>query len=690
MSVAVPRMPWGALPIGAITVLAGVLRLVALSGTQTNPYYDAAIRSMGQSWHNFFFAAFEPGGSVSIDKPPVDLWLQVASVKLFGWHATTLLLPEAIAGALAVPLLYAVVRRLFGEGPALASALALAVLPISVMTSRSDTMDSLMMALSVAAAWLVVRSAETGRKRHLLAAGAVMGIAFEVKLFEAMLALPALALLYLLADRTPVPRRVGMLAASLAVFLAFAVAWPVAVSLAPASSRPYAIGSTNGSVWNAIFVFNGTDRISPPSSGSSSPAPKPPPHRTAAPHRNAAPAPPHRNAAPAHPHRTAHPPPGPPRGSAAEVQGRISGSGEPPGVKRLFTLRGYFYGQNLGVELAAAILLGGLALLGGALAWLDRLALARRERLSGATHAPATNAGDAAAVARPATATQDQAFRMARAGAIAFAVWLIAGFVIFSRVKGVLHPRYLESMTPAVAVGLGAGLVVCLRRAETNVIGLLAFLGAFALSVAYALDVAAHDTTLTAVVTATAVAAAAATLVAAALPRLRPARARIATLALVAAAGLSLTSLLAPALARSVLVVHSKAQNAGSPGAEPLGWVRRVSDYLRAHNDNARYEFAASSYGQAGALIVHDGRPVMVLTGFNRRPIVKLAALERAAREGAVRYAVLNDSCGTASLSDLGPCARTIAWIRQHSVDVTAQLGIPQRQGVLFRITPPR
>ena len=37
---------------------------------------------MGVSWHNFFFGAYEPGGSVSIDKPPVDLWLQVASVKL--------------------------------------------------------------------------------------------------------------------------------------------------------------------------------------------------------------------------------------------------------------------------------------------------------------------------------------------------------------------------------------------------------------------------------------------------------------------------------------------------------------------------------------------------------------------------------------------------------------------------------
>ena len=62
---------------------------------------------MGLSWHNFFFGAFEPGGSVSIDKPPVDLWLQVASVKLLGFSSTTLKLPEALAGIAAVPLLFA-------------------------------------------------------------------------------------------------------------------------------------------------------------------------------------------------------------------------------------------------------------------------------------------------------------------------------------------------------------------------------------------------------------------------------------------------------------------------------------------------------------------------------------------------------------------------------------------------------
>ena len=98
-----------------ITLGAALLRLIYINRVSPDPFYDAAVRSMGLSWHNFFFGAFEPGGSVSIDKPPVDLWLQVASVKLFGFNSTTLKLPEALAGIAAVPLLFAAVRRMLAR-----------------------------------------------------------------------------------------------------------------------------------------------------------------------------------------------------------------------------------------------------------------------------------------------------------------------------------------------------------------------------------------------------------------------------------------------------------------------------------------------------------------------------------------------------------------------------------------------
>ena len=103
--------------VAAITIAAAVLRLWQIGKVPPDPFYDAAVRSMTLSWHNFFFGAFEPGGSVSIDKPPVDLWLQVASVKLLGFSSTTLKLPEALAGIVSVPLLYEAVRRLWSPVP---------------------------------------------------------------------------------------------------------------------------------------------------------------------------------------------------------------------------------------------------------------------------------------------------------------------------------------------------------------------------------------------------------------------------------------------------------------------------------------------------------------------------------------------------------------------------------------------
>lgn len=256
--------------LGAVCLLAAGLRFYGFDRVAPTPYYDAAVRSMGLSWHNFFFGALEPDGQVSIDKSPVDLWVQVASTKLFGFSSSSLRLPQAVAGTLAVPLLHDLVRRGFGRWAALAAALALAVLPVSVLTSRSDTMDTVMGTLALLAAWLIVRARPERRARAVIVAGAVAGLAFEVKLFQAMIALPALALMAWLALDGPPMRRARTLGLAALAFLAVAASWAIAASLAP-GTHPYPIGSTNGSVWNVILVFNGLDRLGAPASGARAP-----------------------------------------------------------------------------------------------------------------------------------------------------------------------------------------------------------------------------------------------------------------------------------------------------------------------------------------------------------------------------------------------------------------------------------
>ncbi|HYZ29242.1 MAG TPA: glycosyltransferase family 39 protein [Thermoleophilaceae bacterium] len=256
VSAAAPR-----LALGAVVALAALLRFHDLGSMALNPYYDAAVRSMGTSWHAFLVGAFNPNASVAVDKPPLGLWAQVATTKLFGFTSFALLLPEALASTLAVVLLYDLVRRPFGRVAGLGAAAALAVLPVEVMTARSDTMDGVMMALLVLAAWLVYRAVEKGRTRELYAAAAVVGLGFETKLFAALVAVPALAVLFLVGSQVPWPRRLGQLALAGAVMAVVGLAWTAGFALSPSATRPFPLGSSNGSVWNTVFVYNGIGRL---------------------------------------------------------------------------------------------------------------------------------------------------------------------------------------------------------------------------------------------------------------------------------------------------------------------------------------------------------------------------------------------------------------------------------------------
>ncbi len=107
--------------------LAGILALAAVLNTHrlsqngyANTFYSAGVHSMLKSWHNFFFVSFDAGGLVTIDKPPLALWVQAASAELFGFSPLSLLLPEAIISVIAVAVLYRIVARRLGAGAGLA------------------------------------------------------------------------------------------------------------------------------------------------------------------------------------------------------------------------------------------------------------------------------------------------------------------------------------------------------------------------------------------------------------------------------------------------------------------------------------------------------------------------------------------------------------------------------------------
>ena len=116
-----------------------------------NIFYSAGVKSMLRSLHNFFFVSFDPGGLITVDKPPLGLWVQAPSAKLFGFSPLSLLLPEAIIGVLAVALLYRVLARRLGGWAGVAGALALAVFPSFVAVSRTNNVDTLLILLMILA-----------------------------------------------------------------------------------------------------------------------------------------------------------------------------------------------------------------------------------------------------------------------------------------------------------------------------------------------------------------------------------------------------------------------------------------------------------------------------------------------------------------------------------------------------------
>jgi 4-amino-4-deoxy-L-arabinose transferase-like glycosyltransferase len=246
----------------AIVALAAVLCLwdLTISG-YANTYYAAAARAASESFKAWFFGALDPGSFITVDKPPLSLWLMGLSARAFGFSSFSILLPQALCTIAAVGLLYATVRRLFGPVAGLVAAGALAVSPVTVAMARVDMPDALLVLLLVASGWLLARAIETGRTKFLVWCGAVVGLAFMTKMLQGWMVVPALAAAYLVAGPPRLLVRMRQLVLAGVAMVVVSAAWPLAVSLWPADSRPYIGGSTNGSVWDLIFGYNGFGRL---------------------------------------------------------------------------------------------------------------------------------------------------------------------------------------------------------------------------------------------------------------------------------------------------------------------------------------------------------------------------------------------------------------------------------------------
>src|SRR5688572_24389807 len=166
----------------------------------SNAYYTAAVESMLKSWSNFFFVAAEPGGSVTVDKPPLGLWIEAVFAYFLGVSGFSVSLPNILAGVFGIPVLYYLVKKYAGELAGLIAALVMAITPVFVATNRNNTMDGMLVFTLLLAAWAFIHATETGKARWLMLGAFIVGLGFNIKMTQALLPVPAFYALYFLAS----------------------------------------------------------------------------------------------------------------------------------------------------------------------------------------------------------------------------------------------------------------------------------------------------------------------------------------------------------------------------------------------------------------------------------------------------------------------------------------------------------
>ena len=216
---------------------------------------------MSSSWHNFLYDSFDPSGLMTVDKPPLALWVQALSARVFGFHSWSILVPQALMGVATVALVYDLTRRLWGRTAGFVAGLVLAVTPITVAISRHNNPDALLALCCVGALWCLVRALQDGRTRWIVLAGVCVGLGFETKMGAALLVVPAIVAAWLWIAPRGRLAAVRQLLAGGAAMVVVGGAWPLLMMLTPASSRPWISGTSDNSILSLILDYNGLGRL---------------------------------------------------------------------------------------------------------------------------------------------------------------------------------------------------------------------------------------------------------------------------------------------------------------------------------------------------------------------------------------------------------------------------------------------
>ncbi len=253
---------WVKPALAVLLVATGVLYLWGLSSLGwANDFYSAAVQAGTKSWKAFFFGSSDSANFITVDKPPASLWVMELSARIFGVNSWSILVPQALEGVAGVWLLYATVKRWFGPAAGLIAGAVMATTPVAALMFRYNNPDALMVLLMIAAAYMVTRAIEDGKTKWLVWAGVFLGFGFLTKMLQAFTVLPTFALAYLVAGPPKLGKRIWQLLAAGGALIVSMGWWIAIVELWPADSRPYIGGSTDNSVLDLVFGYNGFGRL---------------------------------------------------------------------------------------------------------------------------------------------------------------------------------------------------------------------------------------------------------------------------------------------------------------------------------------------------------------------------------------------------------------------------------------------
>ncbi|MCW2690048.1 MAG: hypothetical protein JWR37_4938, partial [Mycobacterium sp.] len=252
---------WARPALLGIVAVAALLYTWNLSTVDLSPYYPVAVKSMSESWKAFFYGAFDPQATITIDKLAGSFLPQALSARIFGFHAWAVAFPQVVEGIVAVLVLYRVVRRWAGAVPGILAAGIFAITPIVASMFGHGMEDGCLTMCLVLAVDAYQRAVLDARLRSLLVSGVWIGLGFQCKMLQAWMILPALAIGYAVSAPAPLRRRLWHLGVAGAVTLAVSLSWILVFTFTPAADRPYVDGSTNNSAATMVFGYNGLERF---------------------------------------------------------------------------------------------------------------------------------------------------------------------------------------------------------------------------------------------------------------------------------------------------------------------------------------------------------------------------------------------------------------------------------------------